>query len=174
MNLSPPIPQPGPAPLRKTQLVLYPQNSPSQGKDTFGAGKEQNPPKHSGPMHHHWKNLHQLAAAEVNQILVALPQPLQDRAGAIAVTFTLKPDAAQIAAGIESDTLGLFTGAAFEDENHSASPIPPQIFLFLENLWAFAAGDEPAFRHEVRTTYLHELGHYLGLEEDDLENRGLD
>ena len=47
------------------------------------------------------------------------------------------------------------------------------ILLFLENLWDFAGEDEEIFRQEVRTTYLHELGHYLGLEEIDLEERGL-
>jgi predicted Zn-dependent protease with MMP-like domain len=30
------------------------------------------------------------------------------------------------------------------------------------------------FRDEVRLTYLHELGHYLGWDEDELAARGLD
>jgi predicted Zn-dependent protease with MMP-like domain len=30
------------------------------------------------------------------------------------------------------------------------------------------------FRNEIRITYLHELGHYLGLDEDDLFERGLE
>jgi len=30
------------------------------------------------------------------------------------------------------------------------------------------------YREEVRVTYLHELGHYLGWDEDDLTARGLD
>ena len=34
-------------------------------------------------------------------------------------------------------------------------------------------GDEADYKEEVRITYFHELGHYLGLEEDDLEERGL-
>jgi predicted Zn-dependent protease with MMP-like domain len=29
------------------------------------------------------------------------------------------------------------------------------------------------FTDEVRVTYLHELGHHLGWDEDDLEGRGL-
>ena len=33
--------------------------------------------------------------------------------------------------------------------------------------------DETTYRQEVRTTLLHELGHYLGLDEDDLDDRGL-
>jgi predicted Zn-dependent protease with MMP-like domain len=30
------------------------------------------------------------------------------------------------------------------------------------------------FREEVATTLLHELGHYLGLDEGDLTDRGLE
>ncbi|MBL9126699.1 MAG: metallopeptidase family protein, partial [Verrucomicrobiales bacterium] len=48
------------------------------------------------------------------------------------------------------------------------------ILLFLENLWEFVEGDSDGYYEEVRTTYLHELGHYLGLDEIDLEERGLD
>ncbi len=53
-------------------------------------------------------------------------------------------------------------------------PLPPQIILFLENLWDLAEADQEIFRDEVHTTYLHELGHYLGLDEDDLFDRGLE
>ena len=52
--------------------------------------------------------------------------------------------------------------------------MPPQIILFLENLWEISDGDEAVFRDEIRTTYMHELGHYLGLDEDDLYDRGLE
>jgi predicted Zn-dependent protease with MMP-like domain len=51
--------------------------------------------------------------------------------------------------------------------------MPPQILLFYENLWDFAGGEEETYREEVRITYLHELGHYLGLDEDELDERGL-
>ena len=53
-------------------------------------------------------------------------------------------------------------------------PCRPQIILFLENLWDFAEGEEEIFREEIHTTYLHELGHYLGLDEDELIERGLE
>ncbi len=56
----------------------------------------------------------------------------------------------------------------------AALPLPPQIILFLENLWDQAEGDEDLFCDEVHTTCLHELGHYLGLDEDDLCERGLE
>ena len=52
--------------------------------------------------------------------------------------------------------------------------MPAQILLFLGNLWEFAEADETAFLDEVRITYLHELGHYFGWDEDDLAARDLD
>jgi predicted Zn-dependent protease with MMP-like domain len=119
-----------------------------------------------------WKKLQALASAEVKVTLAALPKPLRERAEKLPVTFERQPNAGLQADGIEADTLGLFTGPEFADEGNI--PMPPQIILFLENLWDFAEGDEEIFREEVRTTFLHELGHYLGLDEDELTERGLE
>jgi len=119
-----------------------------------------------------WKKLQALALAEVEATLAALPKPLRERAEKLPVTFDRQPNAGLQADGIEPDTLGLFTGPEFADEGNV--PMPPQIILFLENLWDFAEGDEEIFRDEVRTTFLHELGHYLGLDEDELTERGLE
>ena len=121
-----------------------------------------------------WEKLSQLAQAEFTATLAALPGPLRKRAQPLPVTFERIPSAAFQAEGIEADTLGVFTGPAFGDEEHCASPLPPQIILFLENLWDFAEGDAEIYGTEVHTTYLHELGHYLGLDEDELTERGLE
>lgn len=82
------------------------------------------------------------------------------------------PSADLIADGIEPDTLGLFVGPEHADQEEV--PLPPQIFLYLENIWELAEEDEAAFAAEVHVTFLHELGHYLGLDEEDLFDRGLD
>jgi predicted Zn-dependent protease with MMP-like domain len=119
-----------------------------------------------------WKKLSALAAHEVEATLAELPAPLRERAGKLPVTFERVPNAGLQSDGIAPDTLGLFVGPEFSEED--AVPMPPQIMLFLENLWDFAEGDEEIFREEVHTTLLHELGHYLGLDEDDLFDRGLD
>ena len=121
-----------------------------------------------------WQRLRNLALAEVEATLGALPTPLRQRAQALPVTFERKPNAAHQRDGIEPDTLGLFVGPEFAYEETTALPLPPQIILFLENLWDFAEGDEDIFRDEVHTTFLHELGHYLGLDEGDLFERGLE
>jgi predicted Zn-dependent protease with MMP-like domain len=119
-----------------------------------------------------WKKMQALALAEVEATLEALPKPLRERAEKLPVTFERQPNAGLQADGIEPDTLGLFTGPEFSDEGNV--PMPPQIILFLENLCDFAEGDEEIFRDEVHTTFLHELGHYLGLDEDELTERGLE
>ena len=121
-----------------------------------------------------WQKLHALAREEVQATLAALPAPLRDRAQALPVTFERQPNAAQRRDGIEPDTLGLFVGPEFAEEETTTLPLPPQIILYLENIWDLAEADEEVFRDEVHTTYLHELGHYLGLDEDDLFDRGLE
>jgi len=119
-----------------------------------------------------WNSLQRLALAEVEATLAALPAPLRERARELPVTFERVPNAGLQADGVEADTLGLFVGPEFAEEMHV--PMPPQIILFLENINDFAGNDPDIFRDEVRTTLLHELGHYLGLDEDGLTQRGLD
>jgi predicted Zn-dependent protease with MMP-like domain len=119
-----------------------------------------------------WEKLCAVASAEVEKTLASLPKPLRMRAEKLPVTFERQPNVDLQADGIEADTLGLFTGPEFSDEENV--PMPPQIILFLENIWDVAETSEKFFREEVRTTFLHELGHYLGLDEDDLTERGLE
>jgi predicted Zn-dependent protease with MMP-like domain len=111
-------------------------------------------------------------AAEVQEIIESLPEELRAKARALPVTVEARPNDGLVEDGIEPDTLGLFTGPEYGAE--CLAPLPSQVILFLENLWDFCAEDEDTFREEVRRTYLHELGHYLGLDEDDLWDRGLD
>jgi predicted Zn-dependent protease with MMP-like domain len=128
--------------------------------------------KSDGVVNLNWKKLCDMAAAEVETTLLSLPKPLREKAKALPVTFERKPNAGLQADGIEEDVLGLFIGPEFADEGRV--PMPSQIILFLENILDEAEGEEEVFREEIRTTFLHELGHYLGLDEDDLAERGLD
>ena len=119
-----------------------------------------------------WEKLCALALAEVEKTIASLPGPLRERVEKLPVIFERQPNEGLQEEGIESDTLGLFTGAEFVEENEV--PLPPKIILFLENLWNLAETNEKHFRDEVRTTFLHEMGHFFGLDEDDLTERGLE
>ena len=118
-----------------------------------------------------WTKLQAIAQAEVEATLAALPDPLRRQAAPLPVAYQVRPDDSLLEDGYDPDLLGLFVGAALAEPDDS--PLPPQIILYLENIWDFAEADEQFFRDEIRMTYLHELGHYLGLDEIDLDERGL-
>jgi predicted Zn-dependent protease with MMP-like domain len=113
-----------------------------------------------------------MASVEVEGVLNDLPKELREQVRQLPITFEHKPNEGLQEEGIEADILGVFTGAEFAEKGRI--PMPPQIILFLENIWDMAEGDGNVFREEIRTTFLHELGHFFGLDEDDLIERGLD
>jgi predicted Zn-dependent protease with MMP-like domain len=116
--------------------------------------------------------LERMASDAVAQAQRDLPPEILAVAKEVHIILEPLPGADVLAEGFEPDILGLFTGNARGEEG--SDPVPPQIHLYTANLWDFAERDPAAYRSEVRITYLHELGHYLGWDEDDLEARGLD
>lgn len=116
----------------------------------------------------------EIAADVVGAAQRQLPPDIRPLARAVPVQYEARPSADVLAEGFEPDILGLFSGSAHGTELMQTNPAPPVILLYLENLWAFAEEDMEIFRDETRLTYLHELGHYLGWDEDDLTRRGLD
>lgn len=114
------------------------------------------------------------AGKVVARLQAQLPPELQPLAEGVAVHYESTPAESVLAEGFEPDILGLFTGNPHGTEFSHADPAPPQILLYLDNIRDFTAGDSAAFDEEVRLTYLHELGHYFGWDEDDLADRGLD
>jgi predicted Zn-dependent protease with MMP-like domain len=115
-----------------------------------------------------------LAAGIVESAQRGLPPPLRSLAASVPVHFEALPDAELIAEGFEPDILGLFTGSPHGAFLSEEQPMPAEIILFLDNIWDFAEGEHSVFCDEVRITYLHELGHFLGWDEDDLAARELD
>jgi len=103
-----------------------------------------------------------------------LPAAVREPALRVPVCYEAHPNDDILAEGWEPDILGLFVGQPHDADPGAPDPLPPQILLFLENLWDYAEEDPAVFRDEVRVTYLHELGHYLGWDETDLEARGLE
>jgi len=116
-----------------------------------------------------------LARPVVDAAQRRLPAEVREVAGAVPVCYEAAPNADIIAEGWEPDILGMFVGHEHGGAlSFDEVPLPPQILLFLENLWDYAEGDEGIYCDEVRLTYLHELGHYLGWDEDEVARRGLE
>ncbi|MBN1337398.1 MAG: metallopeptidase family protein [Deltaproteobacteria bacterium] len=73
------------------------------------------------------------------------------------------------------ELLGTFTGYSLMERSTEDpwSQLPSSIVLFRRNLQRFARNRETLVE-ELRITIYHEVGHFLGLDEDDLKERGLD
>ena len=112
-----------------------------------------------------------LASREIEQILSGLPDSLREKLNGVATVLEEFPSPEHEADGVESDQLGLFEGA---DATDPSSPQMPRIVLWLGNLWDMCGAEEQSYCEEVRITFLHEVGHYLGLDEGDLFQRGLE
>lgn len=114
-------------------------------------------------------NLLSLAEAEVARAQQQLPA--DGRQAAMECVIWYEPTAEDAENGEE--VLGLFEGCTRLDPLPASPEEMPRIRLFLDRLWEYVGGNETAFRREVRTTYLHELGHYLGWDEEQVAALGL-
>ena len=105
-----------------------------------------------------------------------LPEPFHRHLAEVAVTVDDVPGLDVLRSSGEAgepfepaETLGLFVGVPITERSFDgAGELPPRILLFRRNLERFAAG-EGDLREQIAITLYHELGHYLGMEEDDLE-----
>ena len=71
---------------------------------------------------------------------------------------------------LDPGLLGLFSGVPLEHQSYlsAGGELPPRIYLFKRNLERCTT--RPAeLAEQIAVTLYHELGHYLGMEEDDLE-----
>jgi len=74
---------------------------------------------------------------------------------------------------LDPQILGLFVGRSLLDRSVSESgTMPNAMYLFQRNLER-SATTRQELEDEIRITVLHEIGHHLGWDEDDLEARGL-
>ena len=122
-----------------------------------------------------WKELCRLAQDTVDRTRDRLPDDIRGLAATLPVTMEAFPEGPMLDdENVSPDILGLFVGPPHGHSVNDDTPLPPQVLLFLENLWDEADGDLAAYREEVRITYLHELGHYLGWDEDEVTRRGLE
>ena len=71
----------------------------------------------------------------------------------------------------DPDLFGLYEGVPLPDRGDWAGSMPDRIRIFRRPLVESFA-DPRELEDEIRITVLHELGHYFGLDEDELNNLG--
>lgn len=120
------------------------------------------------------EELTSLAEVTVRKTIKRLPASLRPLAESMPVVYHDWPSDEILGDEFEPDILGMFVGPSHGTDLTETSALPPHILLFVENIWDYAEGDRDAYVEEIRLTYLHELGHYFGWDEDEIAARGLD
>lgn len=117
-------------------------------------------------------NAHELAHIErvAREVLAGLPPPWGERLADVPVILERHPSKDVVAEGFDPRSIGLFEGRTHGDED---TPAPSRIVLYTCNLLA-EFPKEPELSQEIEVTLLHEIGHFFGLEEEDMERLGLD
>jgi predicted Zn-dependent protease with MMP-like domain/predicted nucleic acid-binding protein len=107
------------------------------------------------------------------QALAELPERARALLRDVPIIIAEWPAEADVDDGLDPRVLGLFTGTAYPDMPHvGGQPGLTQIVLFRRNIENVAESAEE-LREELRTTLLHETGHFFGLGEAELEGVGL-
>jgi len=97
----------------------------------------------------------QFARAIVNMAIVVEEEPTEEDLESVG----LDPE--------QDDLFGLYQGVPLPERGPDAPVLPDRIAIYrLPILWACETRAEAVA--EVRTTVIHELGHYFGLGEDEL------
>lgn len=110
----------------------------------------------------------------VEQALGELPEKARRLLVDVPIILADLPAESDVEAGLDPRMLGLFNGTPYPDtSNVGGQPGLTQIVLFRRNLERAAASEED-LREEIRTTLLHETGHFFGMDEAELEGVGLD
>jgi predicted Zn-dependent protease with MMP-like domain len=115
--------------------------------------------------------------AALQAAIARLPAPFQTALEQVAVIVDPMPNLSILGddpSATPPDLLGLFTGASrLERVDEGAAELPPTIHLFQRNLERVCE-DRAEVEEQLEVTLLHELGHYLGFDEDGVAELGLE
>ena len=115
----------------------------------------------------------------VSDCIEALHPQLQEYLASVAILLDDLPDEALLRhydpPMSPLELLGHFSGYSLMGRSMEDpwSHIPPSIVLFRRNLERYAANRDELIE-QLRITVFHEIGHFLGLDEDEVAERGLE
>ncbi len=111
----------------------------------------------------------------VEAALAELPERARKLLANVPVLIEDYPSDALLADGVDPRLYGMFSGTPYPEQSNVAGQAPhlEHVLLFKRNLERDARGSAE-LEQEIRTTLLHETGHFFGMDEADLEEVGLD
>lgn len=113
----------------------------------------------------------------VERLVEEIPQPIRRALENVPIILEKRPEEDMLFSAdppLDPTVLGIFDGIpAIDMGSTTIETSPTRIVLFYENIWLLA-GDRATLEEELWITLKHEIGHYFGLNEEDLAERGLD
>jgi predicted Zn-dependent protease with MMP-like domain len=111
----------------------------------------------------------------VTEVLETLPAELASRIENVEVVVEDEPTDEQIrGVGLDprEDTLfGLYEGVPLEARGHDYAALPDKISIFYLPI-VETCTSTAEIRDEIRTTVLHEVAHFFGIDDEDLDEWG--
>jgi predicted Zn-dependent protease with MMP-like domain len=114
------------------------------------------------------------ALALLRQVIESMPVEVRATLDNVRIDLVDMPDPkADAGPDLCPDLLGLYQGVPIIDSDDARSlSLPGRIRVFKRNVERLAL-DRDELIAELRITLLHEIGHHIGWDEDELEERGL-
>jgi predicted Zn-dependent protease with MMP-like domain len=125
------------------------------------------------------KKFEDLVLGAAARIVASLPSDLRSKAEEVIFAVSDRPSAEQLInvgdeeEGDAGDLLGLYEGVSLVDRKIDDMLVLPDRITLFRIPFAEMCRNERELREEIRLTIIHELGHFFGFEEGDLEERGL-
>ena len=110
-----------------------------------------------------WNHLLATAQKVIDKTMAELPLEVAAEARQVPVLFEEECED-------DPEILGHYGNFELNEISEANGPIT----LYLLAIELFCAEEGEDFADQVRITYLHELGHHMGMDEGDLEERGLE
>jgi predicted Zn-dependent protease with MMP-like domain len=111
----------------------------------------------------------------VTEVVNALPDEFAARLVNVEVVVEDEPSRAQLrSVGLDSraDTLfGLYEGVPLAERSADLPVLPDRISIFYRPI-VESCDSEAEIRAEIRTTIVHEVAHFFGIDDEDLESWG--
>lgn len=104
----------------------------------------------------------------VREALDALPAKFRDLVRNLVVVIEDQPPPGDDGL-VDEELMGIYDGVPLTERGAFDAVPPDRIVLYQHNIEAICETDDE-MRGEVRLTILHELGHYFGMDEDQLED----
>ena len=111
----------------------------------------------------------------VRDAIASLPDRFLSNMGNVSVIVAAHPTPSQRAEnglGPHDTLFGLYEGIPLTERGGYVPPLPDVITIFQEPVEE-GSNSEDQLEQQVRTTVAHEVAHYFGFSDDQLENMGI-